>query len=162
MSANRKPLALHQLEGTLKPSRHLLTTPKPRPVAPKCPDFLDKEAKAHWRKLAPHLERCGLLTEVDGPAFARYCAAYSLWLKASEELNRDGLTVKGYRNHERKHPALTTLFRCEAVMGPLMQAFGLTPASRARLNVSPEPMDEELERMLDKMLEKVNQPIRTN
>jgi P27 family predicted phage terminase small subunit len=149
MGAVRKPLAIHKLEGTLAPYRHAKEHPRPRPIAPKCPQSLEPAAREHWRKLAPRLERLGLLTEIDGPAFERYCRYYSLWVQAREEIDRDGATVPGYRGGERKHPALTTLFRCEALMGEFMKAFGLTPLSRSRLNIT-EPSDEEhRRRMLD-------------
>jgi len=55
--------------------------PKPSPIVPRCPGDIDKEAKRIWRQLAPKLERLGLLTEVDGHAFAILCQIRSRLVK---------------------------------------------------------------------------------
>jgi transposase len=50
--------------------------PHPEPGRPRCPRWLDKQAKAAWKQLAPQLDRMGVLAKVDGNALARYC---QLW-----------------------------------------------------------------------------------
>jgi hypothetical protein len=49
-----------------------------RPVRPSIPAAIDAGAKRTWKKLAPVLERIGLLTEVDGPALMAICQAQSI------------------------------------------------------------------------------------
>lgn len=71
-----KPTALRKIEGGRSnslPKPDDVDEPKPTPKAPKCPTDLDKEAKKVWKQLAQKLERMGLLTEVDGAAFANLC-----------------------------------------------------------------------------------------
>ena len=66
-----KPVELKILEGTARPEDLRRNEPRPQPVAPTMPrGVLPKRARKLWRELAPKLERVGILTEVDGPAFA--------------------------------------------------------------------------------------------
>jgi phage terminase small subunit len=51
------------------------TEAKPRPVPPPAPTYLAKNARRVWDRLEPELDRLGLLTVVDGDAFAAYCEA---------------------------------------------------------------------------------------
>jgi P27 family predicted phage terminase small subunit len=146
MSRPPKTRQLHILEGTLKPSRHNTNTPRPRPVAPRCPPWLDRRAKAHWRQLAPILERNGLLTEADGDAFAQYCATWSLWRRCIAQIAAEGVVITGHRKAPRKHPSLTPLGQAERTLLALGPRFGLDPLSRSRMSL-PEPTTEE--RLLD-------------
>jgi P27 family predicted phage terminase small subunit len=98
-----KPNALRVLEG--KPGhRPLRPEPKPRPVAPKCPAWLLLEAKREWRRVAPELERLGLLTVVDGTPLAGYCQAYARWRQAETVLEDEGTTFKTPNGYVQVHP----------------------------------------------------------
>jgi phage terminase small subunit len=37
--------------------------PKPKQIAPKCPSWLEPDAKKEWRRLSKELESMGLLTK---------------------------------------------------------------------------------------------------
>ncbi len=96
-----KPTALRVLQGN--PSHKKKTTaeePKPRPLAPEPPVWLNKEAIAVWNDLAPKLEPLGLLTEVDLLDFANLCVAAAHVRKCSKRVDR-GMTAvvgkNGYR-----------------------------------------------------------------
>lgn len=95
-----KPTALKVLEGN--PGKRPLNTdePKPKKKAPKCPSWLEPEAKKEWRRMSKTLEKIGVLTQVDGAAFAGYCQAYARWREAEEFLTKHG-TIKdnGYRQY---------------------------------------------------------------
>ena len=72
-----KPTALKVLEGNpggrpLNPNE-----PKPAKKAPRCPSWLEDEAKKEWKRMGKTLEQMGLLTEMDMAAFAGYCQAYA-------------------------------------------------------------------------------------
>lgn len=89
--AGRKniPTNLKILRGN--PGKRALNKNEPTPGGmPNCPSHLDKMAKKEWKRFAPILHRLGLLTEVDGPAFAAYCQQYSLWVTIQKELSRQG------------------------------------------------------------------------
>ena len=89
-----KPTAVKVLEGN--PGKRQLNElePKPEKKAPKCPVWLDKEAKKEWRRISKQLEDLGILTEVDMAAFAGYCEAYSRWKEAEEFISKHGTIVK--------------------------------------------------------------------
>src|SRR5262245_51068611 len=94
-----KPTALKVLQGN--PGHEALNTrePKPAPIAPKCPSWLDADAKREWKRVAPELEKLGLLTQVDMVALAGYCQSYSTWKLCQQKLATKGLTFttdKGY------------------------------------------------------------------
>ena len=79
-----KPTAIKKLEGN--PGKRGLNEkePKPKKKAPKCPAWLDEEAKKEWKRMCKQLEDLGILTEIDMAAFAGYCQAYSRWKDAEE------------------------------------------------------------------------------
>ena len=87
-----KPTALKMLEGN--PGGRPLNTkePKPEKKAPRCPSWLEDEAKKEWKRMAKVLEQMGLLTEMDMAAFAGYCQAYARW-KEAEEFLEDCMAV---------------------------------------------------------------------
>jgi P27 family predicted phage terminase small subunit len=99
-----------------------------------CPAWLSKHGRNEWRRLAPTLERLGLLHAGNRSAFAGYCHAYSLALD----------TVATYRTRR----AQMTLFQIDddrklvelqlkalETMRRLGTEFGLTPASSGRVPV---------------------------
>ena len=89
-----KPTAIKKLEGN--PGKRQLNEYEPKPMqkAPKCPMWLETEAKKEWRRTARQLEDLGILTEVDMAAFAGYCQAYARWKEAEEFISRHGTIVK--------------------------------------------------------------------
>ncbi len=89
-----KPTAVKELESN--PGKRALNEfePKPKKKAPKCPNWLDTEAKKEWRRVAKQLEELGVLTEVDMAAFAGYCEAYARWKEAEEFISKYGTIVK--------------------------------------------------------------------
>jgi len=100
--------------------------------------------------LAPELQRLGILTVLDRGLFAGYCQAYARWREYSEIVAREGATIPGHRGVERKHPLLPALAAAMQTVRALAAEFGLTPASRARLNVPAAPEAEsEWENLLD-------------
>ncbi|MDE6318892.1 MAG: P27 family phage terminase small subunit, partial [Lachnospiraceae bacterium] len=70
-----KPTAVKALEGN--PGKRSLKTgePKPEKKAPRCPAWLEGEAKKEWKRMAGQKEKLGILTEIDMAAFAGYCQA---------------------------------------------------------------------------------------
>ena len=60
-----KPTAVKVLEGN--PGKRSLNTaePKPEKKAPRCPSWLEDEAKKEWKRMSKQLEQLGILTEID-------------------------------------------------------------------------------------------------
>ena len=155
-----KPTRLRIIEGN--PSRRPLNhdEPKPKPIAPKCPAWLDKEAKREWKRVAPELEALGLLTVVDGATLAGYCQAYSRWLQAEQAISTHfkatGKLTYGYTNkngstNELAIPEIAIAQKYLALVKAFCAEFGLTPSSRSRMSVRrTEAEDDPMEALLRK------------
>jgi P27 family predicted phage terminase small subunit len=131
-----KPTVLKILEGN--PGRHPLNKREPHAPAevPKCPDFLDDEARAEWFRMAPVLQKMGVLTPADRAALAAYCVAYSRWVTAEGQVKRLGTIVKSpLKNFPMKSPYLTVADQALETMRKFMVEFGLTPSSRGRIRL---------------------------
>ena len=88
-----KPAAVKVLEGN--PGKRSLNTvePKLEKKAPRCPSWLEDEAKKEWKRMSKQLEQLGILTEIDMAAFAGYCQAYARWKEAEEFITQHGTIV---------------------------------------------------------------------
>ncbi len=77
-----KPTNLKILHGNPGKRPLNLNEPKPMKVVPTCPPHLMPDAKAEWERMSDKLYSLGLLTEIDGTAFAIYCQTYGRWIEA--------------------------------------------------------------------------------
>lgn len=128
-----KPTALKLLEGNPGHQKLNRREPRPRPIAPACPTWLSRDAKREWRRIAPELERVGLLTIVDMAGLAGYCESYSLWKRCQEKLTGDGLTYETDTGYIRPRPEVAIAAGALAEIRQFCQQFGLTPSARSRL-----------------------------
>ena len=64
------PTAIKMLEGN--PGKRALNNNEPKPAkkAPRCPSWLEDEAKKEWKRMGKILEQMGLLTDMDMAAGA--------------------------------------------------------------------------------------------
>lgn len=145
-----KPTALKVLEGN--PGKRPLNAnePKPQRKAPKCPLWLEPEAKKEWRRMAKILERLGILTQIDSSAFAGYCQAYARWKEAEEFLTKHGTIFKTPSGYIQQVPQVSIAQTYLKVMKDFCSEFGLTPASRTRIRVDAEEKnaDDAMEQLL--------------
>jgi len=157
-SPKPKPTKLKILEGN--PGKRPLNEnePIPIPMDLKCPDWLLAEAKEEWKRLAPELERIGLLTIIDKAAFEGYCQSYAKWKKAEKFLKKHGMTIKIPQKNEygnvvsfqlKKFPEVSIANECLKQIRSFATEFGLTPSSRGRIYLPTEIIDDEFEKLLD-------------
>ncbi|MCM8710858.1 phage terminase small subunit P27 family [Clostridium sp. SYSU_GA19001] len=137
-----KPTALKILEGN--PGKRPLNVdePKPEKKAPKCPGWLDAEAKKEWRRMSKQLEAMGILTEIDMAAFAGYCQAYARWKEAEEFITKHGTIVKTPSGYWQQVPQVSIAQTYLKIMNRFCEQFGLTPSARSRI-VTDNINDEE-------------------
>lgn len=113
--------------------------PKPQRGAPKCPTWLDTEAKKKWRELVPELERLGLVTIVDGDALSAYCQAWAEFMIATKTIKKDGRYLRmGKSGYLAPHPAVAQQRSAWQAIKMFAALFGLDPADRARMTADPE------------------------
>jgi P27 family predicted phage terminase small subunit len=110
--------------------------------APACPDHLDADAKREWKRLVKLLLRLRILTDADGMVLANLCQAWSTLVKAQVKMNETGLLLKTPSGYVQQSPLLGIVNSCTDTVMKLSREFGLTPSSRGRLQVEPEPQPE--------------------
>lgn len=143
--AGRKPqpTSLKILKGETRKERLNKDEPKPQPIAPPKPEYLNEHASAMWDRLAPKLVRMGLLTEVDGESFTSLCQAYGAWVQCQIEINEGGIDMKvGKGEYRQVKPIVSESHKYFSEVKALLAEFGLTPSARARLSVKPDAGDE--------------------
>lgn len=127
--------------------------PKPERGAPRCPRWLDPEAKRLWRSIVPLLVQTGILTKVDGQALARYCQTWSRWRKAEQFIQQYGETYPMKDDAGRvklflPFPQVSIAGRLSQQLTRLEQELGLTPSARTRIRTEPvrtgDPVRNEL------------------
>ena len=145
-----KPTALRRLEGN--PGKRALNTREPQYVAkaPPCPRHLTTEARREWRRVARELLGQGLLQTVDRAALAAYCQAWARWVEAEQQMAAPGFqmvitTDKGYAHVSPWFQVATQSLK---QMKTFLTEFGLTPASRSRIQTPERTEADEFEEFI--------------
>ena len=153
-----KPTKLKILEGNPGKRPLNLNEPKPLQIALECPDWLLDEAKKEWKRLAPELERLGLLTIIDKIAFAGLCQSYAKWKAAEEFIKKNGTTYripkmdksgKVVSVYIAPFPEVAIANQSLRQIKSFASEFGLTPSSRGGIYLPGETLDDEFEALLD-------------
>lgn len=108
------------------------------------PDHLTPEARAEWLRIAPMLEKRGLIAEEESAALALYCMAYGRWQQAERKIAQlvgvdaegkemDGLIIKAPSGYPIQNPYLAIANKAMEQCYQFLQQFGLSPAARARV-----------------------------
>lgn len=97
------------------------------PGEPDCPSWLKGDSRVIWGRLVRDLVDRGIITPLDGAAFARYCVYVSLWLKELSNPLRTEATLERYANQ----------------LNRLESSFGLTPSSRRSLKVEHDGVEDD-------------------
>ncbi|MFZ3578812.1 phage terminase small subunit P27 family [Virgibacillus sp. DJP39] len=131
-----KPTAIKELEGN--PGKRTLNKnePKPEKKAPKCPSWLEPDAKKEWRRLSKELTAMGLLTQVDMAAFAGYCQAYARWKEAEEFISKHGSILKTSSGYIQQIPQVSIAQQNLKQVRNFCSEMGLSPSARSRLNIN--------------------------
>lgn len=141
MSKGRKPVPtnLKLLRGN----------PGRRPINKNEPTYLDgdldcpselagdkyKEAREEWARVAPQLVGAGVYKKIDRTALVTYCQIYQRHTDAEANLKKTGLIVSQNGQYFR-NPYLRVVEDSIALLRSFLADFGMTPASRTRLQVS--------------------------
>jgi P27 family predicted phage terminase small subunit len=147
---NQKPTQLKILQGTFRRHRAKKGEPKPAPVTavPKPPRHLNGFGKWMWRRIAPELVEKQILTVLDLQALEILCDAYGFYRAARAAMLRKGRTLQQYLSDRNSQttPEATMMRQCWNTFKGFMAEFGLSPSSRAKLDI-PTPKGKEQDPM---------------
>jgi P27 family predicted phage terminase small subunit len=139
MPAHRKPTAVLEAAGALdrNPGRHAdrLNEPKPKLGAGTKPPSLSPEASAHWDELSAMLTESRVLSIDDSVALAMLCEDYAAWRIAQNKVNSASKADRESRVHDRD---LARLHKAHNKLLDLLRDFGMTPASRSKVQAIPK------------------------
>ena len=167
-----KPTALKKLAGNPgKRSINLNNEPQPRAKRPRMPahftptdDALPEDDRQHinefyeiargeWRRVVRELGAVpGLLASVDADALAMYAETYARWVVASRKLAMGGMVIEMATQNGGKYmatsPYMAIVNQCLKIMKQLLTEFGMTPASRTRIQIERPPEEDPFDEFL--------------
>lgn len=133
--AGRKPVPtpLKLLRGN--PGKRPLNEDEPAPKTklPPPPTALSEAAKREWRRTGRKLLALGVMTEVDGAAFAAYCVSYTRWLEVTALLAKSSVLIKDGKGRYVINPLLRVARDAQEQYTRALVEFGLSPSSRSRI-----------------------------
>jgi P27 family predicted phage terminase small subunit len=78
---------------------------------------------------------------LDRAALAAYCQAYGRWVEAEEKVREFGAVIKAPSGFPIQSPYLGIANTAMRQMRDFLTEFGMTPASRTRIEISGKPSD---------------------
>jgi P27 family predicted phage terminase small subunit len=159
---SRKPTKMKLIHGTFRKDRMPENEPEPERLieVPRPPSYLTKYAKKLWKSLAAELVEHGILTKIDTAALEACCEAYGQYRAAHEAVfrPRDPETGKLMKRtlaeymkgrNSQTMPEYTSMMKAFNTFKTYMIEFGLTPASRGRIDIpkSPEAETDTMKRL---------------
>lgn len=97
------------------------------------PADIEDEAKNYIQDVLKMLEENGVMEDVDTAALTMLARNYSMFIKASKQLEKDGLTVVSDRGNLSPHPAIKIAKDAQTQAMKVMVEFGLTAKARTKL-----------------------------
>jgi P27 family predicted phage terminase small subunit len=140
------PTANKRLRGNPGQRRLNDKEPKPKRGRPKCPEIVkhDPVAKKYWHWLCCELDEMGILTSADGLLMALLATDYAQLHRAMVKVTEQGEVITTTHGNVVQNPHLSIANGCRRRIRFLCSEFGLTPASRARLQVETESPESRL------------------
>ncbi len=99
------------------------------------PQWLSDDARQVFETVARALEAEGLATEADSAALALCATAYSLAVRAAQELELEGIMTsdRAHGGESRKSPAWQVFRESTVIFERLADRFGMSPRARTAL-----------------------------
>ncbi len=108
----------------------------------KIPVDIEDEAKAYIQNVIEKLEETGIMDKVDNAALSMLARNYSTFIKASKQLEKDGLTVISDRGNLTAHPLIKVAKDAQIQAMKVMVEFGLTAKARTKLSKMEKPEED--------------------
>ncbi len=97
------------------------------------PADIEAEAKEYIQDVLDMLKSNGVMEDVDTAALTMLARNYSMFIKASKQIEKDGLTVESDRGNISPHPAIKIAKDAQTQAMKVMAEFGLTAKARTKL-----------------------------
>lgn len=121
---------------------------------PTPPKFLSSSAKYEWKRICEVMKDQNVITKADRAALASYCTSYARWKEAEALIDAEGMVLVTDKGYSYQHPAVSIAQKERMLMRQFLTELGLTPSSRARLNVQSDAKEEDpFEELLNKCTE---------
>ena len=135
----RKPSKLKLLHGTFRADTVAQNEADPEACLFPAPEHLSEKAKIEWAYISQELFTLGLLTRIDRVELELYCESYATWLEAkamcATSEGKDRKVIKAADGRFQKNPYFNIMREAGADAHRYLTEFGMTPASRSRINV---------------------------
>jgi P27 family predicted phage terminase small subunit len=113
-------------------------------LPPEPPAWLGDVARSEWERVVPELQRLQLCKPVDAAALGAYCEMVELFVRATDEVHRSGLTVENRsvkKNGDTSvwytaNPAVGVQRNAQQAIRAWCSEFGLTPAAELKVSGS--------------------------
>ena len=149
----KKPTSIKAIQGTLRPDRANKNEPKLDAQIPTTPSWLSPIAKNAFKEIAELLVDIRVITKADKKALEIMCDAYSEYRELRKVVIEHGPTFEttgvGGDTVIRARPEVAMSSDAWKRFNSQLQQFGLTPASRAKVNaMEKEPEQDPLKEFL--------------
>jgi P27 family predicted phage terminase small subunit len=150
---NKKPAALHVLQGTFRKARHGRASRVAPGGQPEAPGALLGEAQAEWDRMLVRLTAAGTLSSVDGPLLWNYCQLWADACRLQADANQLAQTCYTAGTEPKLHPVFAALKQYRLALRVYLVEFGLTPLARNRVTAhtaqATSAIDPKKQRYLD-------------
>ena len=130
----RVPTPILRARGTFQPYRRK-GEPPIYAGRPDHPEILKGEALAEWERMVPLMEQMGTLEQVSAGILAAYCQAWEDFCEAKRMLDKTGIITKNSSDDIIANPLVRVRRDAFDRLFHAAQELGITPVSRAKLNV---------------------------
>ncbi len=98
----------------------------------------DQAAIDEWRRVAPMLRACRLVTEAERPALLALCQVWSRYLEATARVRELGILIKKPKGIPMVNPYIAVADKALSHCQRLWMELGLTPSGRAKISALPD------------------------
>lgn len=139
----RKPTNIKLVQGTFRKDRVARNEAKPTIEIPPVPEHLSDIAKVEWGRISQDLAQLGLLSRIDRSALCAYCDCWGDYIESSKLCatteGKDRKVIKTAAGNLIENPYYSIKKRSLELMHKYLTEFGMSPASRTKIDASPLP-----------------------
>lgn len=99
----------------------------------KIPKDIEKEASEYMKNVLQQLEERGVMENVDTAALTMLARNYSTFIRASKQVEKDGMMITNNKGNLEAHPMIKVAKDAQTQAMKVMVEFGLTAKSRKKL-----------------------------